>query len=389
MRIVHYHTSIRLEHGGVVKAVLDLTGSLAAAGEVVVLAGPDLQDVPEAWRAGGDGLPELAPTPPTDRPLGRFSAAALEAHRSLIAGADVVHFHGMWAPRVPQLATLSREVGTPYVISPHGMLDEWCMAQKSLKKRLFLGLTGRRWLDGAAAILCTAEAELEQSCRWFDRRRGAVLPLIMDLEPFRELPPAELAHRRIPEIDPQRPTCLFLSRLHHKKGVELLIDAAAALLGEGRPLQVVIGGTGEPAYEQSLRDRAARAGLGEHAIFPGFVSGPEKIALYAAADVFVLPTSQENFGFVIFEALAAGTPVVTTRGADTWPEVEGSGGGVIAEATPTAIAAAISRLLDDPAERTAMGERARAWALESLSTGPVVERYRAFYREVAEGTFVA
>lgn len=400
MRIVHYHLAIDLERGGVVRAVLDLSGALAAAGTDVVLATPDPRDVPSDWpvidlsvmtngsdadiaAARNEGRPLVVRTPPPDRRAGRFSPAVLESHAALFTPETRLHLHGMWSPRSVGLGALARRHGVPYIISPHGMLDDWSMSQKRAKKRVFLWLAGRRWLDGAATVLCTAEAELQQARQWMPHDRGTSIPLIMDLEPFAEPVGPALAAARFPELSSGAPVCLFLSRIHVKKGVERLIDAVAALRKRGSDVRAIVAGSGDETYADGLRRRVRDQSLDEAISFPGFVRGEEKVSLYEASDLFVLPTSQENFGFVIFEAMAAGTPVVTTRGVDTWPEIEASGGGVIVDATPEAIAAEIEALIADAPRRAKMGAAGRAWARQHLAADVVVDRYLEMYRAAA------
>ncbi|MFK7960390.1 MAG: glycosyltransferase [Phycisphaerales bacterium] len=394
MRIVHYHLAIQLERGGVVRAVLDLSGAVAGAGTDVILATPDPVDVPDDWPVVDlseltanpefpSGRPLVVRTPPPDRRGGRFSPTVLDAHTALFDDDTRLHLHGMWSPRSVQLGRLARARRVPYVISPHGMLDEWSMQQKQLKKRAYLWITGRRWLEGAATLLCTAEAELQQAQRWMPHNRGTSLPLIMDLEPFREPVGPELAAARFPEVASDDPVCLFLSRIHVKKGVERLIEAMAQLRSGGTPVRAIVAGSGDEDYSAALQRQVGERGLDDSISFPGFVRGREKVSLYEACELFVLPTSQENFGFVIFEAMAAGTPVITTRGVDTWPEIESSGGGVVVDATPEAIAKAIKELLGDPERRRAMGAAGRAWALKNLAADAVVERYLEMYRAAA------
>jgi glycosyltransferase involved in cell wall biosynthesis len=113
--------------------------------------------------------------------------------------------------------------------------------------------------------------------------------------------------------------------------------------------------------------------------FLGFVSGVEKVSLYQAADVLVLPTSQENWGFVLVESLACGTPVVTTKGVDIWPELQSSGGALIVPAEARAMAEAVGGLLSDPARRRAMGEIGRRWVFETLGADRVARGYEAMY----------
>ena len=313
MHIVHYHKSIRLEHGGVVRAVLDLSTVMAAHGHQVTLLTPDDTDVPESWRSGDGtgGVPRCHRVPATG-PAGLFSRASMNTIRPHLEAADCLHLHGMWGIFNAQLGRLARKVGTPYIYSIHGMLDDWCMSQRMPKKRVYLKLIGKRALHEAALVHCTAEAELEQSRKWFPSGTGHIAPLPIDLADFEDLPGPGPIHARFPMLDDDRPTLLFLSRLHYKKGVEHLIEATKLLVDRGRNVRTFVVGSGDDAYRAKLESMVAELKLADHVIFPGFVAGREKVSLFETSDVFVLPTSQENFGFVLFEALAAKTPVVTT-----------------------------------------------------------------------------
>lgn len=380
MKICHYVREVRLELGGVVRAVLDFTGGLAAAGQDVTLI--TTYDEDATWEQDGP-KPRVVRVGPTSARGGRFPRAELERIRPIIAEADVLHLHGVWLSSNVQLARIAREVGTPYVWSTHGVLDDWSMSQRRLKKRLFLALWGRRALEQAAFVVCTAQDEARQVAPWIGWGRTRVLLLIMDMGPFGSLPGPDLARRSFPDVDWDQPVLLFLSRLNYKKGADRLLDAAARLRDQGARFQVVVAGTGED--EQALRAQADRLGLGARVHFVGFASGATKVSLFEASDLFVLPTSQENFGFVLFEALAAGTPVMTTKGVDPWPELQSSGAGIICDSTPEVLASELKARLEDLEGLAAMGAKGRAWVFEHLATGRVVsELIKAYEDAVAE-----
>jgi glycosyltransferase involved in cell wall biosynthesis len=168
--------------------------------------------------------------------------------------------------------------------------------------------------------------------------------------------------------------------------VEHLVRAVALLRGQGVDATLVVAGAGEPEYERALRGLIEREGLSARAELIGFASGVEKVSLLQSAAAFALPTSQENFGYVLFESMAAGTPVVTTRLVDTAPELERSGGAVLAEQSPGAIAQALGGLIGDRARRDAMGAAGRAWTLEFFDEARVVrEIERVYARAAARG----
>ena len=384
MKILHSIAQIDFRSGGPVRAVLDLSEALAARGhtvEVMVKHGPD---TPESWKRPG--------SPTTVTALGRpeiggawFRGDSIRRITEAVASADVVHLHGIWTPQNTQFARIARKLNKPYVISCRGMLDDWCMAQRKPKKLFYLRfMGGSKMLNNAALIHCTAEGELRQSAKWFPGSTGRIIPNLLSLEPYRDLPGHDLARARFPQLNRPEPSLLFLSRLHYKKGVEHLIDAARILRDRGTPHQILIAGKGDDAYERKLREQTARLGLEDLVSFLGMVIGDEKVSLYGAADMFVLPTSQENFGFVFFEALAAGSPVVTTRGVDTWPELQ-EAGSLIIEQSAAAIADAVTEVTHSREVRDALGQRGREWVFEHMDPGRIVEAFEQFYAEATAG----
>lgn len=381
LRVLHYLQAVRLEHGGVVRAVLDLCATLASRGHEVVLATSDAKDAPPEW-----SQPSAAGTPrKTPRIIEISPSASLRQQiKPLVAQAQLVHLHGPWEMKNLAVASLARKLGRPYVITPHGMLDDWSMSQKATKKRLYHAIFAKGLLERAAFVHCTAQAELDQAKQWFGRGRGMVLPYVVNFTAFEKLPGPELARERFPFLRDPRLKLLFLSRLHYKKGVEALIDAAGLLKKQGVDFHLVVAGPGEPAYIRQLEDRIARLGLKEQTHLVGLVAGAEKISLYQACDLFALPTSQENFGLVLVEAMACGTPVLTTRGTDIWREIE-AGGGVVRDPNPATFAQTIQELAADRAALASRGRGAREWVMRYLDVNALLDQYETFYGKAIAG----
>lgn len=384
MNILHVMSRLRLEDGGVVRAVIDLAGAAADTGHAVVVATWDGTDAPDTWTGAAD-RPRLVTF---DQPshAGKLSPSATTTLRSEIGAADVVHLHTPWDQTNRTIGRLCESTNTPYIVSIHGMLDDWSMSQRGMKKRIYLAYAGRRLLERAAFVHCTAGAELEQSKVWYPRGRGRVVPLVFDIEPYRNLPGPELARDAF-GIDANTPIVLFLSRIHIKKGVHVLVKAADHLRNAGVDCQTLIAGTGDATYDAAIRSQIDAMKLTEHVRMLGMVKGDTKVSLYQAADVFALPTSQENFGFVLPEALACGTPAITTKGVDIWPELEGSGSTLIVEQTHEAFAEAIAGLLVDDERKRDMGNKGRAWVLDYLEPSSVQASYDQMYADaVAQHT---
>lgn len=382
MRIVHYIDHIDFRRGGPARAVVDQVRVMCERGHSVVLASMSQPDVPEAWRAPGESRAQAIELPAMGSRV--LSGRGATTFRSLLQGADIVHLHGVWEPSNLQCASMARRAGVPVVISLRGMLDDWCMAQGGFKKRMYLLMGGRTMLEQAAVIHCTAAAELTQSNKWFPRGRGLVVPNLMDLAPFRALPGPKEARDRF-SIDPSGPpVALFLSRMSPKKGVEHLIEAARLLGEEGHALRVLVAGDGDADYAARMTALARSVPLPVKVEFIGHVGGSLKLSLLQASSLFVLPTSQENFGFVFFEALAAGLPVLTTDLVDTRDEIVSSGGGEVVPQDAHHFAAAMKRLLSDPAALAARGIAGREWVMRELDTHAVAARFERLY-EVALG----
>jgi glycosyltransferase involved in cell wall biosynthesis len=385
--IVHYLPHIYFARGGVVKAVLDCCKVLAARGNSVTLATFDAPDVPAGWD-GSPGTPRVMHLSAA-RATGFLPKKALDQWRSLTEPLErhrgvVVHLHTPWLLSNTQIARSCRNRGIPYVVSIHGMLDDWSMAQKSLKKRAFLRLGGFCFLRRASSLHYSALAERDQAQRWVQHPHPVVLPNILDLSPFQTLPGPQLARDRF-GLEKDIPVVLFLSRLHEKKGVHLLIEAARLLRSRDCSFRLLIAGPAAPAdsrYEKGLHDAVERLGLGARVRFLGMVKGDEKVSLYQAANLFVLPTLQENFGIVLIEAMCAGTPVLTTRGTDIWKEIE-SAGARICEADPAVIATAISKLLGDPPALAEVGAQLRSWATRRFDAQVLGGEYEKIYSNIA------
>ena len=361
MRIAHFAQSLRLEEGGVAKAVIDLCACLRAGGHECAVATHAIDDAARAAL----GTARVEVLPPLAGPLRLLTSAARATARRVLEWGEAAHFHGAWTLSHTGLGAWCRTRGVAYVVSPHGMLDDFTVRRGWAHKQVYLALAGSRFLRGAGAVHCTARAELAQSSRFFPRELGVVAPLPMDLTPFDREPDGSLALEAFPALRRHAHRVLFLARLHKKKRPDLVVRSVALLRGEGLDALCVIAGTG--GEEERLRSLAAELGVADATLFTGFVGGKLKTSLLAACEVSALPSSQENFGYSMFESLAAGTPVVTTGLVDTWEEIESSGGGLAVEQTSGAFALAMGGLLRDAPRREAMGRSGRAWVMRTLA----------------------
>jgi glycosyltransferase involved in cell wall biosynthesis len=297
-----------------------------------------------------------------------FSAMCLELGRE----SELLHTHGLWLH--PNFATsaAAKALNKPAVISPRGMLADWALARGRFRKRLVWHLFQRRCLNAAAFVHATGEAEACEIRRAGISAPIAVIPNGVDLSGF---PQAKLDELRAAGRSRR---VLFLSRVHPKKGLDVLLAAWGIVAPKHPDAELVVAGPGEPQHISALRLDLSREGF-ERATYVGMVEGQHKLELLARSAVVILPSRNENYGMVVAEALACGTPVITSNMVP-WPELESRGcgwrTGVDVDAVAQALDDALSR---ERRELDEMGFRGRALIEEAHTTALSATRMELAY----------
>ena len=325
--------------------------------------------------------------PPADQRLGGLDQAILGLQQYLNcsvelepkdpATCDIIHFHGLWQPRFRTLALRCASGSIAYVVSPHGMLEPWAWRHKWWKKFPYYFLFERRFLAGASGILATSDLEKRNLQRFGACRAIDVIPLSTTTE---HGPEYAAARRQLAWKDDEF-VLLFLSRLHPKKGLHLLLLALRQLSPTRPPLRVAVVGDGSKNYKQSLARfiRLNRSRLPPIEFF-GPIWGPEKWLFLQGADLFCLPTFSENFGLVILEACQVGTPVLTTVATPWQTLLQGRGFPVVrpsAEAILAGLTYFTGRGKATLAERHALAEQVRREFAPRLVSDQYLNYYQA------------
>jgi glycosyltransferase involved in cell wall biosynthesis len=359
MKILRSIHSVNPALGGPIESVKQSSAMLARRGhdvEIISLdapADPWVRDCPMPVHALGPGRGSYGFAP-------RFSRWIRERH----AHYDAVIVQGLWQYSSFGVWRALRGTPTPYFVFTHGMLDPWFKRTyplKHFKKLLYWPWAEYRVLRDAAAVLFTSEEERRLARESFSLYRcnevvvnyGTAAPGI-DLAAARED-----FFSSFPRLRGRR-FLLFLGRLHEKKGCELLIKAFVARNSSrtDQSLDLVIAGPfADDAYLENLK-RLAPTGSG--ITFTGMLAGNPKWGAISAADAFILPSHQENFGIAVVEALACGTPVLISNKVNIWREIAADEAGYVENDDLTGTARLIERwVAATPDARAAMKENAR------------------------------
>jgi glycosyltransferase involved in cell wall biosynthesis len=278
---------------------------------------------------------------------------------------DAVIVNGVW--QYHGFATwrmLRNNPAIPYFVFTHGMLDPWFRRRyplKHLKKLLYWPWAEYRVLRDACAVLFTCEEERLLARQSFTRYR--VHEAVVNYGTRRPTgDPAsqrELFLRKFPQLRGKR-LLLFLGRIHPKKGCDLLVEAFAAVVNSDPSLHLVIAGPDQVGLKRSLVERAELLGVASAISWTGMLSGDIKTGALLAAEAFLLPSHQENFGIAVAEALACGLPVLISNKVNIWREIAGDRAGLVNDDTlPGTVQLLQQWLALTVAERAAMAERAR------------------------------
>lgn len=246
---------------------------------------------------------------------------------------DAVIVHGLWNYASFAASRVLPRANKPYFAFSHGMLDPWFKKQyplKHLAKQMFWTVADGPLLSGAKAVFFTTEEEKRLAHGQFSGH--GYNPVVVGYGTARA-PAATGAQRKafrqlVPEIADKR-YLLFLSRIHPKKGCDLLIQAFAETGMLDPDLHLVIAGPDEIGIVETLKAHAQAAGISNRIHWPGLLKGEAKWGAFHNCEAFVLPSHQENFGIAVAEALGCGRPVLITDKVNIWREVADANAGLV------------------------------------------------------------
>lgn len=282
---------------------------------------------------------------------------------------DIVHVNCCWMPACAAVQRIAQKYGYKVVLTPHGMLEPWIIKRHYWTRKVpALLLYQKAAVRKADCIQSTAESERDNLLKLGYNSNIKVVKLGIDADGI-EMKKSWKKTRQI----------LFLSRVHVKKGINFLIEAAAVLRSELQGYKILVAGEGDADYVAEMKRMIADNGLQDIVQLVGGVYGDEKWRLFQASDFFVLPTHSENFGLAIAESLASGTPVITTVGTP-WNDLNATDSGAWIEIGTQPLTDTLRKFLalsDDELE--AMGRNGRRLIEEKYSAHVMAKEMMEVY----------
>ena len=382
MKVLHVIFGMEPEQGGPVTAVLSLTSAL-------VQKGIHCEIFTTLWKKdSADAMPSCAVQ--VNRFDVEFLARFWHGYSKSLAktlwdrigsGAfDLIHVHEPWHYPGFTAFFAARKHNIPYVLSPLGSFQKWCLRQKAFKKWVYMKMIQGHILQSADAIHALTNEEMKSISELGYRTPVFVAPNGVDLSPFEYLPDISEFLAAYPELSGKR-VILFIGRLHRQKGLDGLARSYASLSHKFKNVALLVVGPDEDGTQKRMESILKTSSALRGAVFTGMLTGKDKLAALACADLFVLPSYSEGFSMAILEALAAGLPVVISRQCN-FPEVSEHNAGFVVERDDTAVTEAISTLLSDDQLRARMGQNGRNLVREKYTWNAVAASMAGLYRKL-------
>jgi glycosyltransferase involved in cell wall biosynthesis len=319
-------------------------------------------------------------------PLGRLNwmknSTARHRFHQLVDDSAGVHVHGIWEHSTAAATSRARASKKPYVISAHGMLERWALANKRAKKVLYAALIERANLQSADCLHALTQAEAQDYRNFGLLNPIAVIPNGVNIPAH--LSP-DLFLERFPDLRGKR-LVLFLGRIHFKKGLDLLAHAWAHIAPKSLDTHLVLAGPDSEDTQDTLSRQLTALGLSQRVTFTGMLSQDVKWSALAASECFVLPSYSEGLSVSVLEAMSAGLPVIVTKQCNL-PEVEEHNCGWVIDTQVDELVDALKDLLHASSREIAdMGANGRHLVSRRYSWPVIGEQMSRVYRWLNGGS---
>lgn len=290
---------------------------------------------------------------------------------------DIIDLQGIWSSTsILSLIyySLSR---TPYIVTPRGMLEKWALQQSYFKKKIFYFFIERHHLKNAIYLRATSDLEASTFIKLgFDKKKILNIPNSIKIPNLKKKNKKKNKKKRL----------LFLSRLHHKKGLVELLYSWKVIQNKFYDWELVICGYDENNYKNKIIEKIKELNL-KRVILNDFVTGKKKEEIYYSSDLFILLSHSENFGLSIAEALSYKIPVITTTNTP-WKKLNKYKCGWCIKLDTAEIVRTLKKALSiSNKERISMGNIGREWMIKDFSDSSIGIRMNAVYKKILKKHF--
>ncbi|MHB1657598.1 MAG: glycosyltransferase [Burkholderiales bacterium] len=289
-----------------------------------------------------------------------LSFELIDSLRKRLAQFDIVHISEIWSYSAAFASYYSIKFKKPYIVSPRGSLYPYTFKKKIWKKLPYYYLIAKRILENASLIQYVTEDEKDKSHNFLKlKSNSTVIPSGIDFLEFSILPDKGELKSKFPYLKDKK-IILFLSRINWIKGLDILIESFKELTETRNDLHLIIAGEDlGDGYKEIVKGWIENYGLENMVTFTGLLKGKDKLMAYVGSDVFVLPSYSENFGMVIIEAMACGTPVIISDKVGLCKEVKKCEAGFVVNTTAESLTEALKTLIDNDELRKSFSDKGK------------------------------
>ena len=366
MKILSFVSSIDLSSGGPSRSVPMLAKGLAELGVDITLMAIRSENMNVHALEGTTARLKVLEPSFTRREIAQY----LKDEKF-----HLIQIQSMWDWPYHKVMVEARKLGIPYIVTPRGMLEPWSLSQKKWKKKLAWWLYQRNDVQKSVCVFTTAKMEAEHVTNLGITTCKAVIPNGIETDSY----PCKTS------VDVVKKQVLFLSRVHVKKGIEVLFEVWKQIHPDYEDWQLLVIGNGEAEYIHSLENRVECLGLKESIKILPPVFGNDKIQIYQESALFCLPSYSENFGMAIAEAMSCGTPVITTTNCP-WNILNDTKTGWCIDLNVDNLERALREALSmNPTELYDMGQKASKLIYENFDYRNVTRKTLKLYEWLLNG----
>ena len=311
--------------------------------------------------------------------FGMYSFNAGKIAKKIVKNFDIIHVYSWYHHIGIEFFKVAKKYNIPLIFTAMATLQSDAQSFYKTQKSIIDLFFTKKIIDYASILHSVGHSEIESYIQ-----HGGKQEKIIQIENGIDLKDYELKNpsRILKRLDiTNKPYILYLSRIHQKKGIELLLNSFNELSHTNDEICLVIAGSGESDYVQKIKRNVKDLGLTNKVKFTGLVSHDEKLTLLKSAKLFSLISKSDIHPVAVQEALTMGIPVVISKESD-YPEVEEYKAGILVNLDFKEIAHAFEELLSDENKLKIFSKNAKKLIKEKFLAEDQIKKFEAIYNEI-------